>query len=309
MARRGYIGAITSSVQTETLPVSPTVETDPVALRSRLEGENSTVKPEPPIETGDTANRGVYFGSIVSSGPLDTTFVAVSAIINPIVRRRRLKGDNSIIKPLIAEVIVVGISKKRLYYGAITPTTTTFDEFVIIIPPVDPVTLRLRLRGDNSTIKPLVVDMPDEPLGDCPPNRRIYVGGEFFTGNISCSPGFSEWDPTTLTEAALKDMQRYWGVSLSLSITGNEMQALPNYVKVYTDEHNFSYVTTGGYLYYAHPKPLGTPTIYVNGFLNTAWVTSEVTVLENGVYVIYVIYRSIYKQNGSNIQIKIDLPL
>lgn len=359
MGQRGYIGAITAP---PTPDVSASIETvSTVSPRHRLEGDNSIVKPIVSVPTSvNTSTRATYIGQVQTSAPLTTLTVSLSTESNPVDLRWRLRGDNSIVKPVVTDHVVAGIPKTRLYLGSmtssstvvllnsltVTPTVTssklraflkgdnstikpaavhststsnthrgyigameTSAPLTTIIEPIiqsilDVEVTHSRLTGENSTVKPLVIeDMATEG----PIDRRIYIGGDFFSGNLS--GGFIEWDPTTLTLLALKDCRRFWGVNTATSITGAEMQSLSGNAKVHADTHQITYSITGGYLYYAHPQPLGSPTIYVNGFMNTAWITSTVTVLENGIYVTYVIYRSVYKQNGNNINLKIDLPL
>lgn len=306
--RATYIGAVqTSAPLTTTLTVSLSSESNPVLIRGRLRGGNSTVKP---VVT-DTFIQGIpknrlYLGSriSVSTAVLLNTVTTVPTVTNSKLRAL-LKGDNSTVKPTPEVTSTPNPNNKRLYFGEMetsAPLSTTIEQTVQSILSVS--ATHSRLTGENSTVKPLVIDMT---ATEGPIDRRIYIGGDFFSGNLS--GGFVEWDPTTLTLLALKDCRRFWGVSTATSITGTEMQALSGNAKVHSDTHNIIYNVTGGYLYYAHPQPLGTPIIYVNGFMNTAWITSTVMVLENGVYVTYVIYRSVYKQNGNNITLKIDLPL
>lgn len=359
MGNRGYIGSITS-ISTPVVLAKP-APTPSISPRYRIEGENSTFKPSVSATNTDTTARAGYIGAVQTSAPLTTTLtVSLPTGTNPFLVRGRLRGENSTIKPVVLNTVIQGIPKNRLYLGSMLSASTvvllnsintvptvnnsklrvllngensTFKPTPIVTSTPNPTNKRVyfgametsaplstvieqtvqsilsvsathaRLTGENSTVKPLVTNMADI----LPHEPRIYIGGDFFTGNVS--GGFIEWDPTTLTQLALKDCRRFWGVSTATSITGAEMQALSGNAKVHSDTHNIIYNVTGGYLYYAHPQPLGTPIIYVNGFMNTAWITSLVLVLENGVYVTYVIYRSVYRQNGNNITLKIDLPL
>ena len=304
--RATYIGAINASVYFETIITAVSSQTNPSSIRYRLQGNNSTVKPV----VLDNFIQGIpkkrsYIGSMDSANTTVLKNRVTFADISNNKIRAILKGENSTIKPELVAVPALTPTNKRLYFGEMwtsTPLTTTVEQTLQTVLNVSDT--HARLTGENSTIKPLITD---NMTTEGPIDRRIYIGGDFFSGNLS--GGFIEWDSTTLTALALKDCRRFWGVNTNTSISGSEMQSLANNAKVYSNTHEIIYNTTGGYLYYAHPQPLGTPIIYVNGFMNTAWLTSTVLVLENGVYVNYTIYRSLYKQNGNNIALKINLVL
>lgn len=97
----------------------------------------------------------------------------------------------------------------------------------------------------------------------------------------------------------------YWGASGKESLTPQDIPALDGQVR---PDRKLTRILSpnGKYLYFAWPSRLGPGSFKVNGMVNSAWVQDEMDVMNTyGYSEPYLIYRSSYIQNGTDIQVEV----
>jgi hypothetical protein len=97
------------------------------------------------------------------------------------------------------------------------------------------------------------------------------------------------------------------GVSSKETLTSEEVIAL-NYSEFdVLDEQTYNIRCDDQYIHMAIPATLKHPKFFVNGFLNTAWVKTGLMVTnKHGHTSPYYVYRSLYKLNGYNVDLRMD---
>lgn len=99
----------------------------------------------------------------------------------------------------------------------------------------------------------------------------------------------------------------YWGAHDGETITPVEVLGLYNHTSA-TRELSMKVSGNGGYLYVAWPKRLGdAASVKINSMVSNAWVTDQVTITNTfGYSELYYIYRSLYRQNGTDILLEVN---
>lgn len=100
--------------------------------------------------------------------------------------------------------------------------------------------------------------------------------------------------------------RRMWGVSNVATPTAADLDFFGFAELANTRLQVREFDGQGKYLYFAWPTTLGDPQFKSNGFLDTAWIKTVVTYTNPfGVVLSYNVYRSLYKQLGSGIEVEV----
>lgn len=162
--------------------------------------------------------------------------------------------------------------------------------------------------------KPLKSIHINNGIGMLNPNSKSkFIGGidlrsdlEYtltFTANNN--PDISSYDEVVKQTITIEFQDRiYYGVSQKDNLT-NLTELTSSYLK--SDRASDIILSgTDQYFYIAYPEKWGEATFYINNMWCTAWEETTISYTnEHSLKQSYVIYRSLYKQNGSNIKIKI----
>jgi hypothetical protein len=100
--------------------------------------------------------------------------------------------------------------------------------------------------------------------------------------------------------------KRYWGASVSETLDNNAVLGL-EYSEFATYRNQERYFNPGGaYMYFAWPASFGEATFRVNGLSSSSWILSVLSFTNTkGFTENYNIYRSEYKQFGTNIRVEV----
>lgn len=98
----------------------------------------------------------------------------------------------------------------------------------------------------------------------------------------------------------------FYGTNVLPSIDSSGVTALQETANIEELDLDMTLDGDGAYLYFAYPVSFGVAKVSVNGFFVTAWQIELVQVTVTLGLVDYYVYRSQYKQHGTDIHIKLE---
>lgn len=99
----------------------------------------------------------------------------------------------------------------------------------------------------------------------------------------------------------------YCGTNSNSTINSSQILSLSNSELRLNKNTSITLDGNGEYIYFSYPVIWGLATVYVNGFLNTAWDIQTVSHTNSSGYTSdYYTYRSTYIQNGTDISVEIS---